>query len=323
MNEEPTEPEEPTTPDDGLSDLERDRTSDDPDVQRKYRLHHKRSHYGQNKYYDASGQRIPSMWGEPEEPEEDPFEPPDVMDEYSQQILAELEGLESGEIKSAAEQQATKMGEQFGTAAYAVAKSRRGVAPSAMFGEGQRQSQMIKRAGTQQAATIGKQVREQAKEQRLQFQAGKEAERRGLAAQYEGMRLQADIASRQATQGLFGSFLSFFGSIGAGLLISSDQRIKSNIDHKAGKRDLTEFLNLLETATYDKSLYGLKRHETGIMAQSAERSKVGRQFVHEVDGVKRLNPDAALNPILGSLKLLHDRIGELEKKPKKKKRGKK
>jgi len=35
-----------------------------------------------------------------------------------------------------------------------------------------------------------------------------------------------------------------------------------------------------------------------------------------------LNPDAALNPILGSLKLLHDRIGELEK-PKKKKRGKK
>ena len=94
MNEEPTEPEEPTTPDDGLSDLERDRTSDDPDVQRKYRLHHKRSRYGQNKYYDASGQRIPSMWGEPEEPEEDPFEPPDVMDEYSQQILAELEGLE-------------------------------------------------------------------------------------------------------------------------------------------------------------------------------------------------------------------------------------
>jgi hypothetical protein len=322
MNEEPTEPEEPTTPDDGLSDYERDRSSDDASVKRKVRLHGKNSRYGRNRYYDSEGNRIPSMWGEPEEPEEDPFETPEVYDEYSTQILEDLQQLESGEKKSLAEQQATKMGQQMGTAAYAVAKSRRGVAPSAMFGEGQRQSHMIQRAGTQQAAAIGKQVRQQAGEQRLQFQASKEAERRGLGAQYQAMRLQADIASRQATQGLFGSFLSFFGSLGAGLLLKSDQRIKSNIDHKAGKRDLTEFLNLLETATYDKSLYGLKRHETGIMAQSAERSKVGRQFVHEVDGVKQLNPDAALNPILGSLKLLHDRLGELEK-PKKKKRGKK
>ena len=329
MNEEPTEPEEPTTPDDGLTDYERDKRSDDPAVQRALKAHHKGGQHGYTKTfksfrkYDEHGNRIPEAWAGYEAPEEeDPFETPEVYDEYSTQILEDLQQLESGEKKSLAEQQATKMGQQMGTAAYAVAKSRRGVAPSAMFGEGQRQSHMIQRAGTQQAAAIGKQVRQQAGEQRLQFQASKEAERRGLGAQYQAMRLQADIASRQATQGLFGSFLSFFGSLGAGLLLKSDQRIKSNIDHKAGKRDLTEFLNLLETATYDKSLYGLKRHETGIMAQSAERSKVGRQFVHEVDGVKQLNPDAALNPILGSLKLLHDRLGELEK-PKKKKRGKK
>ena len=329
MEEEPTEPEEPTTPDDGLSDYQRDRQSDDKRAKRNAWVHGKAAgsgfKYGRNRYYDNDGNRIPAMWGAEPEPEEDPYETPDVYDEYSTQILEDLQGLESGEKKSLAEQQASKMGLQMGTAAFAVAKSRRGVAPSAMFGEGQRQSQMIKRTGTQQAASIGKQVRQQAGEQRLQFQASKEAERRGLGAQYQSMRLQADIASRQATQGLFGSFLSFFGSLGIGMLAAggSDERIKTNINHEAGKNDLMEFLNKLETATYDKHFYGLKRHETGIMAQSAERSKVGRQFVRETeDGIKRLDTDYALNPILGSLKLLHDRLGELEK-PKKKKRGKK
>lgn len=248
---------------------------------------------------------------------------PDVYDEFSTQILAELEGLESGAIKSGAEKKTLEMGRQLGTAAYAVAKSRRGVAPSAMFSEGQRQSSMISRAGTQQAAAIGKDVREQAGRDKTQFMASKEAEKRGLASQYAAQQQAAEMARMQASQSLFGSFMSFFGSIAAGIIAGgSDERIKTNIDHKAGKHDLMDFLNKLETATYDKHVFGLKRHETGIMAQSAERSKVGRQFVREKDGIKRLDSNFALNPILGSLKLLHDRLGELEK-PKKKKRGKK
>ena len=208
---------------------------------------------------------------------------PEVWDEFSRQILAELQGLASGDIKSLAEQQAQAMGKQFATASYAVAKSRRGVAPGAMFSEGGRQASLADRMGRQQAQAIGKQTRETARKQMVQFQAGKEAERRGLAAQYAQMQQQAQIAAEQASAGLFGSFMGFLGSIGAGLIAAfSDERLKTNIDRGRGKADLMEFLNSLDVATYDKHVFGHHRHETGIMAQSAERYNVGRQFVMEV-----------------------------------------
>ena len=250
-------------------------------------------------------------------------EEPDVWDTYSQQILAELKGLASGDTKSMAEQQAETMGKKFATASYAVAKSRRGVAPGAMFAEGARQASLADRMGRQQSKAIGKQTQETARTQLLQFQASKEAERRGLGAQYAAMQQQARIAAEQASAGLFGSFMGFLGSIGAGLIAAfSDERLKTNIDRGRGKADLMEFLNTLDVATYDKHVFGHHRHETGIMAQSAERSKVGRQFVKEVKGYKSIDANAATGPILASLKFLHDRLDDLEK-PKKKKRGKK
>ena len=117
--------------------------------------------------------------------------------------------------------------------------------------------------------------------------------------------------------------MGFLGSIGAGIIASySDERLKTNIDRGRGKADLMEFLSSLDVATYDKHVFGHHRHETGIMAQSAERSKVGRQFVKEVKGYKSIDANAATGPILASLKFLHDRLDDLEK-PKKKKRGKK
>ena len=291
---------------------------------------------GENFGYDMQGNRVVLRPGEKIQgnyaytqegrrwigPKE--LDPDYVWDDASKKILAELTGLASGSIESEAEKETKRMGGMLATGTQAVAKSRRGVAPGAAFSEAAQQTGMISNITRTAAAGIKKDVMGAAEQDRLSLIASKEAEKRGISLGYQQMVQQAELAAKSARAGLFGSFISALGSIGAAFLIGSDQRIKTSIDPEAGRVDLMDFLNNLESATYAKHMYGLVRNETGIMAQSAERSKVGRQFVHEVDGVKRLDPNAALNPILGSLKLLHERIGELETtKPKKKKRSKK
>jgi len=272
--------------------------------------------YAQDDYIYGEGGR---RWIGAEE-----LDPDYVWDDASKEILAELSGLESGRIESAAEKETKRMGAMLGTATQAVGKSRRGVAPGAAFSEAAQQTGMIGNITRTAAAGIKKDVMAAAGQEKLGLIASKEAEKRGISLGYKQMVQQAELAAKQARAGLFGSFLSALGTIAGAVILRSDQRIKTSIDPEAGRVDLMDFLDNLESATYAKHMYGLVRNETGIMAQSAERSKVGRQFVHEVDGIKQLDPNAALNPILGSLKLLHERIGELEStKPKKKKRSKK
>lgn len=247
-----------------------------------------------------------------------------VWDAPSKQRLKDLEDIASGAVLTPAEEQAYEMAAKIGTATRSMMKSRRGVAPGAAFGTGVQQQAMVKGVGRTAGAQIGKTARRAAEEEILLFKAAKGAERRGIAMQIKAQNQAAAQASAMAEAGLFGAFISFLGAIAGGIIASgSDERIKTNVDSKRGTMDLMDFLNGLETATYDKHLLGLTRHETGIMAQSAEKSKVGRQFVQEYDGIKVLNPTAATGPILASLKLLHDRIGSLEKPKKKKQRGKK
>ena len=291
---------------------------------------------GQNNFgYDMEGNRVELQPGEKIQgnyaykqgegkrwigPKE--LDPEYVWDQPSKEILAELIGLESGSIQSEAEKQALKMGDMLGTATHAITKSRRGVAPGAAFGTAAQQTGLISNVSRTAAADIQRKVSAAATVDKRNLKASKEAEKRGISMQYNQMRQQAELAAKSASAGLFGSFMGFLGSIGAGLIAAfSDERVKTNIDRVGGKADLMDFLNSLDVATYDKHIFGHHRHETGIMAQSAERSKVGRQFVKEVKGFKSIDANAATGPILASLKLLHDRLDELEKP--KKKRGKK
>lgn len=269
---------------------------------------------GNYAYKQGEGRR----WIGPEE-----LDPDYVMDRPSQEILADLIALESGTKMSAAEEQTRELGAQLGTATHALSKGRRGITPGAAFSTAAQQSGLISNVTRTAADQVKKQVQSAAREDRLQFQAAKEAERRGIAANYRAQRAQAEMAAKQASAGLFGSVMSFLGSVGAALIVSfSDERLKTNVNRPQAKADLLDFLSNLDVASYDKHVFGHHRQETGIMAQSAERSKVGRQFVKEVKGYKAIDANAATGPILASLKLLHDRLDELEK-PKKRKRSKK
>lgn len=140
-------------------------------------------------------------------------EEPDVWDRYSRQILDELQGIASGKVKTAAEQQALDLSKQIGTAGYSVAKSRTGVTPGSTFGQAAEQAGLVRGAGFARAAEIGRAARKMASEEALKFQAAKSAEQRGLSLSYQSMLQQSQQAEQAATQSLFGSLLQFGGTI--------------------------------------------------------------------------------------------------------------
>ena len=144
---------------------------------------------------------------------------PDVWDKYSRQILDELQGIASGRVKTAAEQQALDLSKQLATAGYSVAKSRSGVTPGSTFGQAAEQAGLVRGAGFQRAQEIGRAARKMAAEEALKFQAAKSAEQRGLSLSYQSMLEQSQQAEQAATQSLFGSLLQFGGTILMSLLI--------------------------------------------------------------------------------------------------------
>tara|TARA_R100000234_G_scaffold62535_3_gene37980 strand:+ start:21173 stop:21763 length:591 start_codon:yes stop_codon:yes gene_type:complete len=144
---------------------------------------------------------------------------PDVWDRYSRQILDDLQGIASGKVKTAAEQQALDLSKQIGTAGYSVAKSRTGVMPGSTFGQAAEQAGLVRGAGFARAAEIGRAARKMAAEEALKFQAAKSAEQRGLSLSYQSMLQQSQQAEQAATQSLFGSLLQFGGTIIMGMLV--------------------------------------------------------------------------------------------------------
>tara|TARA_R110000824_G_scaffold264848_5_gene453685 strand:+ start:247 stop:831 length:585 start_codon:yes stop_codon:yes gene_type:complete len=147
------------------------------------------------------------------------FEDPDVWDRYSRQILDDLQGIASGEVKTAAEQQAVDLSKQIGTAGYSVAKSRTGVMPGSTFGQAAEQAGLVRGAGFARAAEIGRAARKMASEEALKFKASKSAEQRGLSLSYQSMLQQSQQAEQAATQSLFGSLLQFGGTVLMAMLI--------------------------------------------------------------------------------------------------------
>ena len=144
---------------------------------------------------------------------------PDVWDKYSRQILDELQGIASGEVKTEAEKQAVDLSKQLSTAGYSVAKSRMGVTPGSTFGQAAEQAGLVRSAGFQRAQEIGRAARKMAAEEALKFQAAKSAEQRGLSLSYQSMLQQSQQAEQAATQSLFGSLLQFGGTILMAMLI--------------------------------------------------------------------------------------------------------
>jgi len=102
---------------------------------------------------------------------------------------------------------------------------------------------------------------------------------------------------------------------GAGSIIGSDKRIKTNV--KPGQQDVSDFLDHLKAKSWDykdPDRFGHGR-KLGVMAQDLEKSTIGKRMVfHDHDGTKMVDYGKGMAAIVASLAHLNEKIHALESK---------
>lgn len=144
-----------------------------------------------------------------------------------------------------------------------------------------------------------------------EMQAKMELEKMRGDQYMEAQRINADTA-KQNNQTEGENKQGIMKVAGAVLSAFSDERVKENIE-SAGE-DVDDFLDALKASTWDYTdeKYGGKNY-TGIMAQDAEKSSIGRSMVSETnEGVKKIDGTRALTTLLASAARLNERVRALE-----------
>ena len=196
---------------------------------------------------------------------------------------------------------------------------------------------------SQQAAQLRAAEQAGAEQQLAQFLAQRaqlEAGAQGLSLQEALMRQQAlaqlqqlrgadTLARQQAAMGAaagarqsqmagLGGLLGAVGSIGASLAtpaaapaaFASDENLKTDIE--PAKAEAKRFLD--ELTAYTFKYKNDDEPMMGVMAQDAEKSKMGKYLVETKKSKKVLNGKKTMSAMLASLAYLNDRVNELENK---------
>jgi hypothetical protein len=131
-------------------------------------------------------------------------------------------------------------------------------------------------------------------------------------AMTQGMgEAQRRIEAERARQGMaVGAGMNMAGS--ALGMFMSDEDAKDEI--RDASRAMDEFLSAIDPATFTYNQgpdQGQRR--AGVMAQDLERTEVGSTMVQQgQDGVRRVDPQAAMSAMLAAQARLHDRLRALE-----------
>jgi hypothetical protein len=154
-------------------------------------------------------------------------------------------------------------------------------------------------------------TREQAEQQALADEQAQNTQRilgvQQINAGVAAGNQQAKAQGRAAVVGAVGSAVG-------GLLKFSDKRLKTDVSHVSG-RDMRDFVQKLKAVSYrykDPAHHGEGKH-VGIMAQDAERSRVGKTFVVDTPEGKALDIGRGFGALLASHKAMHDRLAKLER----------
>jgi hypothetical protein len=160
------------------------------------------------------------------------------------------------------------------------------------------------------------QQRALADQDRLRAEQAMQASALAQKTASENARLQQD--NRDSFMNIIGGASSTAGAV---LGAMSDERVKENVDRENVGKDVTDFLEALDAASYDyknPEKHGQGRHYS-VMAQSAAKTKVGRQFVVETPDGLALDAGKGFGAVLAAQKVLHERIKALEDFGKRKK----
>lgn len=147
----------------------------------------------------------------------------------------------------------------------------------------------------------------------------------GLTMQQAQLQAQVDLEKARVEQenvkrgqraGMVGGLMEAGAKAGTVIAMSgSDMRIKADI--RGGKKDVQEFLDALEAKSWlykDQERFGKGKH-VGIMAQDAEKTKLGASMVeHDKDGTKLLDMRKGFGLALAGLAEVNQRLKKLEKK---------
>lgn len=144
------------------------------------------------------------------------------------------------------------------------------------------------------------------------------AQRDNLVQKYMQMGYDADQANRQAALDMEklkndaynhgGGGGGFLGGLFSAL---SDEREKTKIE--AADDKLSEFLDALDAHSYEyKDPKNGRGRRISVMAQELEKSELGKEFVFETEGRKRVDYGKGLGTMLAAQAALHKRIKKLE-----------
>ena len=252
----------------------------------------------------------------------------------AEQLKARAEGTAG---PSFAEQQLQK---QIGTAARGQVGAAQRVGGRFAAGAaraGAQSSDRIKAAGGTAVHGLQQMEQQQAQQQYDQFMLSAEQGAANAALAREQLQFQRQQAEDAGNDALWSGILGALGALGGGFLgmaggpagiaagagtgyqvgsgvgnTISDERLKTNVNPREGMAGAYQFLDALEGARYDLPATQ-EQGSYGVMAQSAERTPMGRSFVEQTpQGVHTLNPGKGFNALLVAQKSLHERLKRLE-----------
>lgn len=179
----------------------------------------------------------------------------------------------------------------------------------------------------QQAGLSQNAQNQQAQQFALQNQLGLNSQQLQANMALSGAQMQNDqyntsqnmgvAAANSAAAGAYGqAALKGVTDIAAGAAKFSDERLKTDVDRSSTDHEMGQFLDALDPASYhylNPERHGEGKHWS-IMAQSAQKTPVGKSFVLETPEGLALDTSKASMVALAALASMNKRLGKVEKK---------
>ena len=221
------------------------------------------------------------------------------LDPYEEEYLRGLKEQELGRTETAAQKQIKQGTQRMSGAMQGMAASQQSRNAAAALRGGRQGAEMVYAQGQEALGVQKAQDRQQGADAFRQAALGKIS---GAGMQ----RAQQSAAQRAAGYQMAGAGVAGGAAILAALIpfmFPSDERLKSNVSEKKGKKELRDMLGKMRPANYDMG----GKNESGIIAQDLERSEAGREMIRRGPaGLRMVDPREASKKMLAAMALMHE-----------------
>ena len=221
------------------------------------------------------------------------------LDPYEEEYLRGLKEQALGRTETAAQKQIKQGTQRMSGAMQGMAASQQSRNAAAALRGGRQGAEMVYAQGQE---ALGMQKAQD-------MQQGEDAFRQAALGKISGagmQRAQQSAAQRAAGYQMAGAGVAGGAAILAALIpfmFPSDERLKSNVSEKKGKKELRDMLGKMRPANYDMG----GKNESGIIAQDLERSEAGREMIRRGPaGLRMVDPREASKKMLAAMALMHE-----------------